>query len=49
MPLVAADVEQVVGQTRPAVRRSRERLAATFWPGPLTLLVARAAVDSLPR
>ena len=40
MPLVAADVEQVVGQIGP-LSALAWRLASRYWPGPLTLLVAR--------
>ena len=40
MPLVAADVDQVVNQIGPLSELAR-RLAATYWPGPLTLLVQR--------
>ena len=40
MPLVAADVEQVVGQLGP-LSSLAWRLASHYWPGPLTLLVAR--------
>ena len=40
MPLVAADVDQVVAQLGPLSELGR-RLASTYWPGPLTLLVAR--------
>ncbi len=43
--LIAADVEQVIAQlgALPPIAR---RLAAAYWPGPLTLLVARP--DSIP-
>jgi L-threonylcarbamoyladenylate synthase len=40
MPLVAADVDQIVSQIGPLSALAR-RLASTYWPGPLTLLVAR--------
>jgi L-threonylcarbamoyladenylate synthase len=40
MPLVAADVDQIVSQIGPLSAIAR-RLASTYWPGPLTLLVAR--------
>jgi len=40
MPLVAADVDQVVSQIGPLSEAAR-RLASRYWPGPLTLLVAR--------
>ena len=40
MPLVAADVDQVVNQLGPLSELAR-RLASKYWPGPLTLLVAR--------
>src|SRR5262245_62253283 len=40
MPLVAADVDQIVTQIGPLPELAR-RLAMTYWPGPLTLLVAR--------
>lgn len=40
MPLVAADVDQVVSQLGPLSELAR-RLASRYWPGPLTLLVAR--------
>ena len=40
LPLVAADTEQVARRHRSARRRSASRLAAAFWPGPLTLLLA---------
>jgi L-threonylcarbamoyladenylate synthase len=38
VPLVAADVEQVTDHFGP-LPAAGERLAAAFWPGPLTLLV----------
>ena len=41
LPLIAADADQSP-RTRPAVAERRARLAARFWPGPLTLLVAGA-------
>jgi L-threonylcarbamoyladenylate synthase len=40
MPLVAADVDQVISQIGPLSEVAR-RLASRYWPGPLTLLVAR--------
>jgi L-threonylcarbamoyladenylate synthase len=40
MPLVAADVDQVVNQLGP-LSELAQRLASKYWPGPLTLLVAR--------
>jgi L-threonylcarbamoyladenylate synthase len=40
MPLVAASVDQVVSQLGPLSELGR-RLASTYWPGPLTLLVPR--------
>jgi L-threonylcarbamoyladenylate synthase len=40
MPLVAADVDQVVSQIGPLSALAR-RLASTYWPGPLTLVVTR--------
>jgi len=40
MPLVAADVDQVVRQIGP-LSEVALRLASRYWPGPLTLLVAR--------
>jgi L-threonylcarbamoyladenylate synthase len=40
MPLVAVDVDQVIAQIGPLSELAR-RLAARYWPGPLTLLVAR--------
>lgn len=40
MPLVAADVDQVVNRLGPLSDLAR-RLASKYWPGPLTLLVAR--------
>jgi L-threonylcarbamoyladenylate synthase len=40
MPLVAADLDQIVTQIGPLPELAR-RLAMTYWPGPLTLLVAR--------
>jgi L-threonylcarbamoyladenylate synthase len=40
MPLVAADVDQVVRQIGP-LSEVAQRLASMYWPGPLTLLVAR--------
>jgi L-threonylcarbamoyladenylate synthase len=40
MPLVAADVDQVVSQIGP-LSELAQRLAAKYWPGPLTLLVER--------
>jgi L-threonylcarbamoyladenylate synthase len=40
MPLVAADVDQVVRHIGPLSEPAR-RLASRYWPGPLTLLVAR--------
>ena len=40
MPLVAADVDQIITQIGPLSELAR-RLAATYWPGPLTLLVQR--------
>jgi L-threonylcarbamoyladenylate synthase len=38
VPLVAADVEQVIGHLGTINARTR-RLAERFWPGPLTLLI----------
>ena len=38
LPLIAADVEQIVGHLG-ALPPMGRRLAETFWPGPLTLLV----------
>jgi L-threonylcarbamoyladenylate synthase len=40
MPLVAADIDQVVSQIGPLSEVAR-LLASRYWPGPLTLLVAR--------
>lgn len=40
MPLVAADVDQVVNRLGP-LSELAGRLASKYWPGPLTLLVAR--------
>ena len=40
MPLVAADVDQVVRQIGP-LSEVAQRLASMYWPGPLTLLVPR--------
>jgi len=40
MPLVAADVDQVVNQLGP-LSELAQRLASKYWPCPLTLLVAR--------
>ena len=40
MPLVAADLDQIVTQIGPLPELAR-RLAMTYWPGPLTLLVTR--------
>src|SRR5215470_18676425 len=40
MPLVAADVDQVVNQLGPLSELGL-RLVSRYWPGPLTLLVAR--------
>jgi L-threonylcarbamoyladenylate synthase len=43
LPLVAADIKQIeegLGPLPPAARR----LAAAYWPGPLTLLVARPSM-----
>ena len=46
LPLVAADVEQVIEWIGPLPALAR-RLAAQFWPGPLTLIVhAPAALAS---
>jgi L-threonylcarbamoyladenylate synthase len=45
LPLVAADVDQVINQIGPLSELAL-RLAAQYWPGPLTLLVARPS--SLP-
>src|SRR6266853_1981923 len=45
MPLVAADVDQVVSQVGP-LSEIAHRLASRYWPGPLTLLVTRP--PSLP-
>src|SRR5215470_6373842 len=42
MPLVAADLDQIVSHIGPLPDVAR-RLAAAYWPGPLTLLVARPA------
>ena len=42
MPLIAADVDQIVSQIGPLSEVAR-RLASRYWPGPLTLLVARPA------
>src|SRR5262245_9627826 len=47
VPLIAADVAQVVAFAG-SLPRVAERLAARFWPGPLTLLVpAPAALPSV--
>ena len=40
--LIAADVEQVIAQVGPLAATAR-RLAAAYWPGPLTMLLARPA------
>ncbi len=40
--LIASDVDQVIAQIGPLPERAR-RLADTFWPGPLTLLLPRPA------
>ena len=40
MPLIAADIEQIERWLSPVPPAGR-RLAAAYWPGPLTLLVAR--------
>jgi L-threonylcarbamoyladenylate synthase len=42
MPLVAASLEQVMSQVG-RLSDAAARLAAQYWPGPLTLLVARPA------
>jgi L-threonylcarbamoyladenylate synthase len=39
LPLIAADAEQIAARIGP-LTPAGERLAAKFWPGPLTLLVA---------
>ena len=38
LPLIAADVDQIAARLGP-LSPAAERLAAKFWPGPLTLLV----------
>ena len=45
LPLIAADVEQIEAWLSPIPPAGR-RLAAAYWPGPLTLLLARPV--SLP-
>ena len=40
--LIAADVEQVIAQVGPLPATAR-RLASAYWPGPLTMLLARPA------
>jgi L-threonylcarbamoyladenylate synthase len=40
LPLIAADMTQIESQLGPLSPAAR-RLAAAYWPGPLTLLVAR--------
>ena len=40
LPLIAADLTQIESQLGPLAPAAR-RLAAAYWPGPLTLLVAR--------
>jgi L-threonylcarbamoyladenylate synthase len=42
LPLIAADIEQIERWLSPVPPAGR-RLAAAYWPGPLTLLVARPA------
>jgi L-threonylcarbamoyladenylate synthase len=42
LPLIAADVAQVIRHIGPFSAKA-ERLAARFWPGPLTLLVPAPA------
>jgi L-threonylcarbamoyladenylate synthase len=42
LALIAADIEQVETHLGPLPAEAR-RLATTFWPGPLTLLVSRPA------
>jgi L-threonylcarbamoyladenylate synthase len=42
LPLIAADLEQIERWLSPVPPAGR-RLAAAYWPGPLTLLVARPA------
>ena len=42
LPLIAADAEQVAAHLGPLPAMA-ERMAARFWPGPLTLLVAAPA------
>ena len=42
LPLIAADIEQIEKWLSPIPPAGR-RLAAVYWPGPLTLLVARPA------
>jgi L-threonylcarbamoyladenylate synthase len=43
LPLIAADIEQIERWLSPVSPAGR-LLAAAYWPGPLTLLVARPAV-----
>ena len=40
--LIAADVDQVIAQVGPLPATAR-RLASVYWPGPLTMLLARPA------
>jgi len=40
--LIAADLDQVIAQVGPLPATAR-RLAAAYWPGPLTMLLARPA------
>jgi L-threonylcarbamoyladenylate synthase len=42
LPLIAADIEQIDSWLSPVPAAGR-RLAEAYWPGPLTLLVARPA------
>jgi len=42
LPLIAADLEQVSEQVGP-LSKLGSRLASTFWPGPLTLIVQATA------
>jgi L-threonylcarbamoyladenylate synthase len=46
LPLIAADLDQIERRAGP-LGRLASRLAAAFWPGPLTLLV-RAWPDLVP-
>ncbi len=41
LPVILADIEQLaqVAQMPPAIARDAERLAALFWPGPLSLIL----------